>query len=259
MKDFTLLIYNHLLESLLDKGFKFKTYEGIIKQTEKRYIILRHDVDRLPQNSLHFAKIQDNFGIKGTYYFRAVPESWDEKIIKEIHQLGHEIGYHYENLTTCKGNFELAIKDFETNLNKLRKLVPVSTICMHGSPRSPYDSRDLWKHYNYRNFGIIGEPYFDTDFSEILYLTDTGRRWNGKKVSIRDKINDGKPNLQDNYFFYSTNEIINALNKNELPDKIMFNMHPHRWFNPGIGWVKEFVFQNIKNIVKYFIIKWRNS
>ena len=51
-------------------------------------------------------------GIKGVYYFRAVPESWDESIIKEIASLGHEIGYHYENLTTCNGNIEKGIIRF---------------------------------------------------------------------------------------------------------------------------------------------------
>jgi len=33
-----------------------------------------------------------------------VPESWDEAIIQKIAGLGHEIGYHYENLSACKGD-----------------------------------------------------------------------------------------------------------------------------------------------------------
>ena len=59
---------------------------------------------------------------------------------------------------------------------------------MHGSPLSKWDNRYLWKKYNYRDFGIIAEPYFDVDFSEVLYLTDTGRRWDGDEVSVRDKV-----------------------------------------------------------------------
>ena len=57
-------------------------------------------------------------------------------------------------------------------------LSPVKTICMHGSPLSKWDNRDLWKRYNYRDFGIIAEPYFDLDFDEVFYITDTGRSWN---------------------------------------------------------------------------------
>jgi len=38
------------------------------------------------------------------------------------------------------------------------------------------------------DYGIIAEPYFDMDFKEVLYLTDTGRRWDGDRVSVRDKV-----------------------------------------------------------------------
>ena len=84
--------------------------------------------------------------------------------------------------------FELAICDFRLNLEKLRKLYPVKTICMHGSPLSKWDNRDLWKRYNYRDFGIIAEPYFDVDFDEIFYVTDTGRKWKNSDASIRDRV-----------------------------------------------------------------------
>ena len=40
--------------------------------------------------------------------------------------------------------FELAICDFGRNLEKFRKFYPVKTICMHGSPLSKWDNRDLW-------------------------------------------------------------------------------------------------------------------
>ena len=43
----------------------------------------------------------------------------------------------------------MAIDDFRLNLEKLRKLYPVKTICMHGSPFSKWDNRDLWKKYDY--------------------------------------------------------------------------------------------------------------
>ena len=77
-----------------------------------------------------------------------------------------------------------AFRDFKENLEKLRKLYPVKTICMHGSPLSKWDNRDLWTKYDYRDFGIIGEPYFDVDFNEVFYssqkttFSERGqRRW----------------------------------------------------------------------------------
>lgn len=195
--DFTIKTYCRLLDSLQKQGFAFQPFSGFIEKPVEKVIILRQDVDRLPENSLRFARIQAERGIKGTFYFRVVPESWDEKIIREIHALGHEVGYHYEELGVTAQRHKgmkaeeeivnLAIEDFKKNLSKLRNLVPVKTSCMHGSPMSKWDSRLLWKYFDYHDFNLIGEPYFDVDFNEVLYLTDTGRKWDGDAFSVRDK------------------------------------------------------------------------
>jgi len=59
-----------------------------------------------------------------------MPQSWDETIIREIRDMGHEIGYHYDDLSFCKGDHEKAIRRFEKNLATLREIAPVKTICM---------------------------------------------------------------------------------------------------------------------------------
>jgi hypothetical protein len=248
--DFTVIQYKALLSSLVKQGYTFQTFEQFLRSPAAKAIVLRHDVDLLPANSLAFAKIQAAQGIRGSYYFRAVPESWDEQIIKEISALGHEIGYHYECLTTCAGDMGRAIADFERNLLSLRKLAPVATICMHGSPMSRHDSKDLWKAHDYKTYGIIGEPYFDVDFKTVFYLTDTGRRWDGDKVSVRDKVNGSGHDL----CFHSTGQIIAAADTKKLPSQIMFTFHPQRWNDDKVLWTKELLLQNIKNTVKRFIV-----
>ncbi|MBR5176964.1 MAG: hypothetical protein IKW89_13720 [Bacteroidales bacterium] len=240
--DFTLEKYASLLDALKAYGFNS--------------LVLRHDVDLLPGNSLRTAKIEAEMGMRGIYYFRAVPESWDEGIIREIAALGHEIGYHYESLTTCDGDVDKAYEDFCRNLDALRILVPVNSICMHGSPRSPYDSKDIWKKFDYHALGIESEPYLDTDFSKVFYLTDTGRRWDGYKVSVRDKI----PQYQDEWtarglVFHSTDDVIDGLSQGRIPKDLIITVHPQRWNPFGIAWCKEFVLQNAKNMVKRVIIR----
>ena len=119
---------------------------------------------------------------------------------------------------------------------------------MHGNPLCKLDNRELWKKYNYRDFGIIGDPYFDLDFNEVLYLSDTGRRWNGSDVSVRDKVTS-----KYKFNFKSTFDIIK--NIDQLPDRIMFNIHPQRWNDKFFPWMSEYIFQNIKNIAKkYFFV-----
>jgi len=281
--DFSLKIYKKLLDTLLNQGFSFQSFQEFIEKPEQKTIILRHDVDKLPENSLHFAKIQHELGIKGSYYFRMVPESFNSAIIQEIARLGHEIGYHYEDIDFATQNLKIkdkriktkveferelaeeAIVLFEKHLAELRKYYPVKTICMHGSPLSKYDNKLVWKYYNYRDYGIIGEPYFDVDFNTVLYLTDTGRRWNGEKVSIRDKVNNAKDSplgdtgasAGNNQTFRNTFDIINAAEKGELPNQILFTFHPQRWSSKPFPWVKELVLQNVKNVVKFVLNKVR--
>lgn len=248
--DFTLKKYNQLLDALKASRIPFK---------------LRHDVDLLPYNSLRTAQIEHTKGIKATYYFRCVPESYNEEVIKEIAALGHEIGYHYESLTTCKGNIEAAYTDFCNNLNLLRKIAPIHSICMHGSPRSPWDSRDIWKQYDYHTLGIDHEPYFDTNFAQTLYLTDTGRRWDGYRVSLRDKI----PQYQETWeqmglIFHTTDQIIAQLNTSESKLhqsglSLLITTHPQRWNSFGARHLTEYLSQTLKNIFKRIIVRRNNE
>lgn len=284
--DFTIKSYLSLIESLQTSGYTFLPFKDYIQsrhggqaynlsrrnevKPEHSIIILRHDVDDLKLNSLRFAKIQNELGIRGTYYFRVVPQSYDEKVIKEIANLGHEIGYHYEDVDLVYKNsynhsiiqsfnqemlIDLAYTSFCENLEKFRKIYPINTICMHGSPRSKYDNKDIWKKYDYRELRIIGEPYLDIDFNEVFYLTDTGRCWDGYKVSIRDKVSSQQKKWEEQgLVFHSTQDIINAANEERLPDKIMMTFHPQRWHDKPLSWIKELVVQNVKNVVKKYLI-----
>ena len=175
--DFTLSSYKRLLKVLISNDYSFQTLFDFIQQPEGKTVILRHDIDRKPENALVIAEIEQEADLKASYYFRVVRHSYNEDIVKQIADMGHEIGYHYENMSTCNGDLRLAIDDFRLNLERLRRLYPVKTICMHGSPLSKWNNLDLWKKYDYRDYGIIVEPYFDVDFDEVFYLTDTGRRW----------------------------------------------------------------------------------
>lgn len=294
MIDFTVKTYKRLLEQILKSKIPVCTFSDYINKKCEKSIILRNDVDTLPENALRFAHIQHELDIKATYYFRAVPHSWNEEIIREISDLNHEIGYHYEDLVTvANGNIrasehelvKMAIDQFCLNLQKLRKIVPVKTICMHGSPLSKWDSRLMWKYFDYHDFELTGEPYFDIDFSKVIYLTDTGRRWNGKSVSVRDNndfinglksydfenwkvkpfefchinedslLNTGSANFNN---LASTFDIMRVLNSCTLPDKILMTFHPQRWTDRPVPWVKELIWQNVKNSVKYFIL-WNRS
>jgi hypothetical protein len=248
MSDFTLKIYIQLISNFKNHNYKFQTIEKYLIEPSAKVLILRHDVDKRPVNSLVFAELENNLNVKSTYYFRLTKDSFNEEIIKKIVKLGHEIGYHYEDLALAKGDFEKAIYSFKKNLGILRKYYPVKTVCMHGSPLSAWNNIKLWEKYKLEEFGIIGEPYISSEFKEFFYLTDTGRKWNNNKFNFRDKINSGY-----NINICDSRDISGNLMKNKLPDKIIISTHPQRWDNNYFKWTQEFVYQNIKNIIKYFI------
>ena len=247
--DFTFNKFHGILISLLEAGYSFQKLEDFIINPAERSVILRHDVDRAPFNSLQTAKLEHSLGIKGTYYFRIVRQSNHSLVIKEIAALNHEIGYHYEDLAMKEGDHEIAFEAFKSNLEYFRNFYPVKTICMHGSPVSRWDNRDLWKKYNYKDYGILAEPYFDIDFRYMLYLTDTGRSWNGYRSSVRDKVDQESFRDLKEKLEYTT-DIIKAVRNYELPDRIMITVHPQRWADNYSDWLAEIVIQSMKNTVK---------
>ena len=266
MKDFSLDIYRELLETLQRQGYELISFSDYIwnhkttnsrnRNETKKFVILRHDVDAKPENSLRTAQIEKSLDAKATYYFRVGKESNRPEVIRAIAQLGHEIGYHYEDMSLCGGDADKAWEHFQTWLGYFRQYYAVETICMHGAPTSKWDGKDLWKKYDYRSLEIIGEPYLDTDFSDVFYLTDTGRCWDGYKVSVRDKI----PGRQDEWTglgltWHGTEELIEAIENGRLPKHVMITTHPQRWTNNRGEWLRELVLQNMKNCIKKLWIK----
>ena len=258
-RDFTLKKYTELLQCLIGRGYRFVAFEDYCLQketlAEEQFAILRHDVDLKAENSLATARIEHSHGIRASYYFRVVEQSNKPEIMRAIVGLGHEIGYHYEDMTICAGNTDKVIEHFKKQLDYFRQYYPVKTICMHGSPRSPYDSRDLWKQFDYHSFGVIGEPYFDVDYSKVFYLTDTGRRWDGFNVSVRDKI----PVYQDEWIrqglvYHNTDDVVAAIEDGTLPKQLMITTHPQRWSDSKVQWAREYVMQSAKNVVKGLLV-----
>lgn len=259
MRDFTLDIYRELLETLQRKGYRLIDYRHYVMTScrdDEKFVILRHDVDAKPWNSLKIAQIEHTLGAKATYYFRVGNESNVPEVIRGIVQLGHEIGYHYEDMSLCGGDVDKAWSHFQTWLAYFRQYYAVETICMHGAPTSKWDGKELWKKYDYKSLGVIGEPYLDTDFSDVFYLTDTGRCWDGYKVSVRDKI----PMYQEEWnqkglSWHTTEQLIAAIGEGRLPNHVMITTHPQRWTNKKAAWWKEWLLQSTKNRVKRIIVK----
>jgi hypothetical protein len=168
--------------------------------------------------------------------------------------LGHEVGYHYEVLTKARGDMKLAITIFEKELKKLRRIVPVYTACMHGSPLSPWNNLDLWKNQDCKDYDLIGEAYLSVNYSELYYFTDTGRSWDSGRYNIRDHVDSKKP--PENV--YSTDELIEFLSKGENCP-VFISAHPERWSSNSVDYCLSVLMDWLANQVKLVVSRLQKS
>ena len=251
--DFTLDKYRELCQAVIESGYEVVTVREHLEKPHLslKLVILRHDVDRKPASALRMATLERQLGISATYYFRKRRWTFRPEIIRNITQLGHEIGYHYEALVKAGGDYDRAIRIFEDELNEFREVCDVRTIGMHGSPLSRYDNRDLWQRFDFRKLGIIGETYLSIGYDEVAYLSDTGRTWDSRKYNIRDMVVAGNaPQVN------TTDEVI-SLVESTVVNKLCIVTHPNRWSSSKLEWVLELGKDMLANLAKAVIVRSR--
>jgi len=288
LRDFTLTKYESLLQAVKKTNYSTCTILDFLKNEPGKCIILRHDVDRAVNRNLAMAKLEHSYGIRSTYYFRHIKETYRPEIILQMAEMGHEIGYHYEVMDKANGDMDKAIEIFREELEDFRKIAEINTVCMHGNPLKPWSNRDLWKKYDFRDFGLTGEPYLSIDYNKVFYLTDTGRTWANLKIRVKDTIDrpdnksgeksgtnsvaganstantnsiaDAKATTTAKAGFRpisSTNDVIHLI-QSENVSRICLLVHPNRWCEDFGGWTKELLFQNVKNVGKAGIVWYRS-
>ncbi|MCK4613186.1 MAG: hypothetical protein KAU14_00155 [Thermoplasmata archaeon] len=222
------------------------------KRPSQRFAIFRHDVDRKVKNAIEMAEMEADMGIFSTYYFRMVKGVYDPEAIKQIENMGHEIGYHYEVIDKAKGDVSAAIKIFEKELNELRELAEIKTIASHGNPLTRWKNYDLWEDYDFGGYKILGEAYLSIDYSNVTCFTDLNRKWIGERYSL-----DDYENTRVVIEIKSTVDLIDHI-VNDKFDQICILAHPNRWNDDLVDWTRELIFQNIKNIGKNILKIYRS-
>ncbi len=255
--DFTLSKYEELCDSIIDSNVAPVTVERYLSDPTLvgPFLIIRHDVDKMPENALKMAKIENEKGISATYYFRTGKKVFKPSIIKEIAELGHEIGYHYETLYKANGDYPLAIQMFEKELKELREICDIKTICMHGNSLSQWDNRDLWKKYDFKEYNILGEAYLSINFNDMLYASDSGGAWENKGFRVRDVVNS---KYSQSFKINCTNDLIKLISNKDIKKKYIL-AHPDRWNDSLDKWLYEFVSKKIRNAGKFGIMCYRSK
>jgi len=253
--DFTHIQLLKLYKAIEESGYEWKSFMDLNDDSviPSKTVILRHDVDHFPKRALECALLENQKSIFSTYFFRKKQFLRNTGVIKKIIELGHFVGYHYENLADFNGNEDQAINDFEYTIKFIRQDFELKWISAHGSPTARVNNQSIWSKSGALTFNLtdISNPEI---YKKFFYLTDTGRTWNSEVFNLRDRayqksngyISDG-----------STSSIIGGFKKGLFPNQIIINIHPQRWNHKPGPWLGELLMQSVKNPFKYAIGRWR--
>ena len=243
--DFMLDTYGLLLDAF--EGYKVYTVKRYLEEKPtKGFVILRHDVDRLPWSALRMAEVEANRGISSTYYFR-VGHVLNIEAIRGVCHLGHEAGYHYEVLSKMNGDLEKAMELFRKELTQLRLTCEVKTISSHGRPLSRFDDDIIGKSSSLESYGILGDAR--QSIVGVHYYTDSGRSWDGRN-SIKDRTRPSEVNSRVDA--RNTFDIIELL-RSKIHNGTYLNVHPERWVANYkellVSWCMDLAFNTGKKII----------
>lgn len=147
------------------------------------YAILRFDVDYREPHSELLAQVAHRHGLRGSFYFRHRKGTFPLAIMRRVAALGHEIGYHYETLDTCRGDQAAAEAQLLAHIADLRTAgFAIRTIAAHGAaPTAPtyHSNLDLIARAPdlLQRAQLLGETTFSVDFTQVAYLSDAGWTW----------------------------------------------------------------------------------
>jgi len=119
---------------LAKRDFSYRFYENTLKELQKNHefvfldnvsnndVILRHDIDIALEPALKMAKIENKLGISSTFFILFQSSFYNPfsvsslKIIKEILDLDHRIGFHYDSSVYIKNHLrpkEIIMKEID--------------------------------------------------------------------------------------------------------------------------------------------------
>lgn len=175
--DFSLKHYFDVLVSLKNEYAigALREFERLKKS--KKFIILRHDVDFSLEYALELAEKESEHKIRSTYFVLFNGEyynpfdSKNSKIIKEISDLGHEIGLHYDTSFLPKSSRkEIEIIKKEINMLEIITHKKIISVAQH----VPSETRRIFT--NLKNEGFIDSRSPEI-IKQVKYISDSSHYW----------------------------------------------------------------------------------
>ncbi len=165
--------YESLLKSFINIGYKFVNYKNIHPQ--KKHLIIRHDVDFLPEDTINISGIEKSLKVKAYYFFLVKSDIYNilsnncQKVLSNLIKAGHNIGLHFDH----KGYTDSSAANKEA-LNQCKLLQSVlkrkiEIISFHRPSKGLLNN-------NKKLAGRL-HTYMPKFYSKISYCSDSGGLW----------------------------------------------------------------------------------
>lgn len=183
---FTYNAYRKLIKSIQENDYQIASYKNW--ENTPRCVILRHDIDNDIEKALKLAKVEAELGVKSTYFvlvtsdFYNVFSAKSEKMLREIVDLGHDIGLHFDEVRYPEIETPEDAREHILQESKLLSIViekTVDIVSMHRPSRMMLDA-DL------EIPGMINS-YGQVYFKGFKYVSDSRKRW---REPVEDIVSD---------------------------------------------------------------------
>lgn len=191
---------------------KLCTFEEACKKD--KFILLRHDIEFSVEKAYQMAQIEYNAGVRSAYFIQIENDSYNAfsdvntRLIREIHDMSHEIGLHYRQGGDNNARIKQQIYMME---------------CMYGFKINSFSTHRPKENTSYEKYNIDGiinaysEEYFtrtdDMSRVKVKYISDSKYQWN--------------------YGYPSREELLSY-------DKVQLLVHPFQWAEKPLGMMKCF-------------------
>ena len=168
--------YKEILKTGIDSGYKFIGFEELeTLSSGEKACILRHDVDYMPGWSTFFADIENELGIKSTFFFQVCAKTYNLResanylLVRQLVKMGHTVGLHLDLGWKTDMEWQEIVQRCKEDKEVFEAITGVK----------PYDIISFHNPHRFVNFVLdkdipgFRHTYEKAFFSAIKYISDS--------------------------------------------------------------------------------------
>lgn len=189
--NFTFDEYREIIDLLHEHQYTIKKYS--IEHFAGKEVILRHDIDMSIDKALEFAYFEHSLGVQSTYFVLLTSPLYNvfrkenTAKLKEIFNLGHSIGLHFDETNYLLSNDEeikRSILNEKSILENILSGINIKAVSMHMPSKRTLEANLYFD-------GKLINSYSNLFFKNYKYVPDSEMRW---RENVKDVITSGNYN-----------------------------------------------------------------